>query len=382
MNLHLVNDEKFINGSINTFERFYPGKNIFIVQKSNSKNWKPRYVSGNDVKFLSLTNRKDVNAISDIVAKTGVTSIFVHYLTDAKAAILNSIRHKNKSIKTYWIFQGADLYGVLHKRFNYELIDNTSKPVKSINQRIASIISRIKFLAFYRAFPFASYKKFIKELDYFCFWNPYDFKLLKHHFDTDAEFKYFGYNASLAENLLPNTTVNDKVNIIVNNSASQNGNHRTVLDKLHLIGSNAFNKVVVPLSYGDSGVKKDVLEYGRTLFGDKFCPLTEFMAKDEYFKLLYDIDVAFFGARRQEAAGNIFLLLGLGVKVFLRKDNNMIHLLKDNGFIFFIFEDDLNTADDIKPLTSNEKLVNNKAYQDFYNPEKHTKMMENLIINV
>lgn len=380
MNLHIVNDEKFIKSSIDTFEKYYPGKNIFIVQKSNSKSWKSKYVSEEDgVQFLSLTNKSDIKQISKIVKEKNVKNIFVHYLTNNKAVIANKLKSEHKGLRTYWIFYGADLYSILNKEYNYVLHDDAPKALK--DPFLSKLKSRLKFLLFYGALPFKSYKKFIRELDYFCFWTVHDFILLKKYFETNAEFKDFGYYEGLDTDLSINVSQQDKVNIIINNSASKNGNHKTIFDKLNTLEISTLNKVVVPLSYGDTNYKDYVLNYGKAIFGEKFHPLVDFMPKDEYFKTLSDIDVAFYGARRQEAAGNIYFLLGLGVKVFLREDNNMTAFLRDNGFIFFVFEKDLNSADDIAALTESQKLINNRAYKTFYNPEKHHTMMKTLITN-
>lgn len=380
MNLHIVNDEKFIKSSIDTFEKYYPGKNIFIVQKPNTAGWKPKYVVARDeVLFLSLTNMSDIKRISSIIKERQVSNIFVHYLTNSKAAIVNKLKAENKSLNTYWIFYGADLYSILNKKFGYKLHDNPFDV--SAETFMSKIKSNLKFFLLYKAFPFSSYKKFIKELNYFCFWNPYDFKLLKKYFDTNAQFKDFGYYEGLDTGLSANLSQQSGVNIIINNSASKNGNHKTIFDKLNALEINGLSKVIVPLSYGDSNYKDYVLNYGKTIFGEKFYPLVDFMDKDEYFRTLSDVNVAFFGARRQEAAGNIFFLLGLGVKVFIREDNNMTAFLRDNGFVFFVFEKDLNSADDIVPLSESEKLINNRAYKDFYNTEKHHIMMKNLITN-
>ncbi|MBK6732482.1 MAG: hypothetical protein IPG60_16510 [Bacteroidetes bacterium] len=79
------------------------------------------------------------------------------------------------------------------------------------------------------------------------------------------------------------------------------------------------------------------------------------MPIDEYYALISNVPVAIFGHRRQEAAGNIFYLIGKGVKIFLRNDNNMISWFRDRGFIVYSFEDNLSSINDLRPLTYDER---------------------------
>lgn len=115
------------------------------------------------------------------------------------------------------------------------------------------------------------------------------------------------------------------------------------------------------ISYGSPRVRNHVLKIGKKLFASQFQPIFEYMPRDEYFALITSVEVAVFGARRQEASGNISTLLRNGVKVFLRENNNLLQYYKEKGYILFSFENDLHSMKDLKPLTVEEQKHNKEC---------------------
>jgi hypothetical protein len=172
----------------------------------------------------------------------------------------------------------------------------------------------------------------------------------------------------------------DYLRIIVNHSASLNGNHITVLKKLKKIDLVGDFEILAPLSYGDESVKRIVADFGRNNFGNKFTALLQRMPMNDYYDRLNEMSIAIFGNRRQEGAGNVFFLLKAGVKVFLRNDNNMIHWLRSNGFIVFSFEDDLISMQQLEPLTPDQALKNLTSYYNLFHILQEMIIMEKLII--
>ena len=63
------------------------------------------------------------------------------------------------------------------------------------------------------------------------------------------------------------------------------------------------------------------------MFGDKFCPLMDFMPLAQYNQILDEVDIAIFAHNRQQAMGNIINLLGRGKTVYLRADTSSYALL-------------------------------------------------------
>jgi len=64
---------------------------------------------------------------------------------------------------------------------------------------------------------------------------------------------------------------------------------------------------------------KKVKEYGIKIFDKKLIPLTEFMTLDKYWTYLSKIDIAIFDMTRQQALGNIYMLMEIGSKIYLNQ---------------------------------------------------------------
>src|SRR5690606_12945719 len=96
---------------------------------------------------------------------------------------------------------------------------------------------------------------------------------------------------------------------------------------------------------------------------------TTFLHKEDYFSLLSSCKVAIFGHRRQEAGNNIFFLLGMGTKIFLRPENNLLHYLKKRGFLIYNYYS-LKSLSDLVELTPAEKAHNLELLKIEFNQEK------------
>lgn len=376
MNLHLVHDEKFINGAVDLFEKYSPNENIFIV---NSSTGYFKYIKiRKEIIILNFNEKKSLKEISILIEKYSIKKVFVHYLDYHKSQVVNMLK-KEFNLKTFWVFFGADLYTLLHEDFDYPLFDNEIKQKISFYQYLRSKLSFIKRLILTRDSPKQSILKFIREMDYFCFWNIYDYELLKSYYHTNAIHLDFSYFNSSERNVSVIGSKKD-LKIVVNHSGSIFANHSTILNKIYSIDTQKkIKEIIAPLSYGDEEVIGITRQLGNELFKEKFIPILNFLELATYFKIFQDVSVAFYGARRQEAAGNVMYLLGRGVKLFLRNDNNMINYLKDKGFIVYSFEDDFKTIDDLNPLDKEQMIINNEVFNKLFSTEQEKLVMENLL---
>ena len=109
------------------------------------------------------------------------------------------------------------------------------------------------------------------------------------------------------------------IHIQIGNSADPTNEHFEMLQMLEPYKTENI-RIYVPLSYGDSDHATRVAAEGKRIFGGKFVALTDLMPMAEYIEYLTKIDIAIFNHRRQQAMGNIITLLGMGKKVYLRKD--------------------------------------------------------------
>lgn len=367
MFLHFLDDDKFAKGTIEQFESVYKGRNIYII---NSVNQKSQHVEvGKNIICLRISKNKSFEILQKIIEKNHVIKIFAHNLTPLKALICSKLKLENHQLKLYWIFYGADLHSILEKYYGFNFQDYDLNKFK-LRTKIIDFLKDNFFKIKYGLSPYLAFKNYVKELNFFCFWNKYDFSLLKDYFETDAKFLEFYYVNTLILNQIGIKNSQNNI-LLINNSASINGNHRTILNFLKKINAvNFFQKIIIPLSYGDEFVKNDITKMGYIYFGEKFYPMLEFLSLESYFEAINGVSVAIFGANRQEAGGNIFHLLGNGSKVYLRKKNNMLECLRDWGFIVFCFEEDLISTDDLLPLSLPEMKKNIELFKKYFNQDR------------
>ena len=385
MNLHIVEDEKFINGAIDLFEKYSPGNNIFIVNGTSDR---LKYVvDRKEVVAFKLSKIGSVDRILAIIKNDNIEKIFIHFLTPLKSYLSNKAKEKYQ-VKIYWIFYGAELYQMLNKDFSYQLHDRKAREVLSLNSVLAGVSAYVREKASFFKFYFLNKEKpresilsFLGIVDYFCFWNYHDYALLKKHYKTSAKFLYFAHFNSIDVNSCRGEViVKQNLKVVLNNSASLSGNHTTLLRRIHEVDKNKrISELIVPLNYGSQKVLKETTQAGIKLFGSRFNPLLRFLDAESYFKLLGGISVGFFGARRQEGSGNIIQLIAFGAKVFLRNDNNMLKYLKENNFIVFSFEDDFKSSEDLDPLSTDQIIHNQSLFTSLFNEEKERSVMKAII---
>lgn len=374
MNVHILPEDKFTQYARQLFEKYYPQENLYIVNTSDINNLK--YLSlTDDFLFLDLMNENSLPIIEE-KANHKIENIFVHYLNKPHGDVALKLKHKYNS-KLYWIPFGVDLYPILKDKKKYILNDYPIKPCKErftcklIRQRIKDCIKKIigiDYTYFYR---------FVEHCDYFCFWDIYDYELLVNNFHTKCKFKFFAYNEEVLIPIIENA---QKTNtIIINNSASPSGNHLSVMRKLLHIDNEKQFDIILPLSYGDDCVVKQVTEYANKYYGNKTTILKDFIPLEQYNEILSKTSVAIFGNRRQEAAGNIFMHMRLGNKVFLRKENNIYRLVKEWGGYVYCFEKELNTIEDLlTPLTQEQIQKNRQVVEQKFSIQSEKNYMQEL----
>lgn len=110
------------------------------------------------------------------------------------------------------------------------------------------------------------------------------------------------------------------INIQIGNSATLTNNHFEVLKNLSRFKEENIN-IFIPLSYGNMEYAERVVSYGKEIFGDKFIPVQNFMSLDEYCRFLYNMDIAIFDMKRQQALGNILMQMRMGCKIYLNRES-------------------------------------------------------------
>jgi dTDP-N-acetylfucosamine:lipid II N-acetylfucosaminyltransferase len=153
-----------------------------------------------------------------------------------------------------------------------------------------------------------------------------DFELAKKYYGTQAKHhKCFSYVSNVFKDYSDLKSASNNFmgkKILIGNSANPTNNHFEILDKISTFNNDNL-EVICPLSYGNIEYAEKVINKGHSLFGNKFKPLTDFIPLEEYIKILAKVDIAIFAHNRQQAMGNIGILLGLGKKIYMRDDTTL-----------------------------------------------------------
>lgn len=170
-----------------------------------------------------------------------------------------------------------------------------------------------------------------------------DFETVSRIYGTNAVFSQVFYPypidlQGLAE-LKKNVPDHPGKNILLGNSGSPSNNHIEALERLaHYKGLEI--RIICPLSYGGTEEYIDsVIRKGHELFGEKFVPLKEFIDPEAYSLLLYNTDIAVMNHDRQQGMGNIFPLLFIGRKVYMKSGTTSYNFLKSLGCVIFVTQD-------------------------------------------
>ncbi|MDP2423648.1 MAG: TDP-N-acetylfucosamine:lipid II N-acetylfucosaminyltransferase [Bacteroidales bacterium] len=127
----------------------------------------------------------------------------------------------------------------------------------------------------------------------------------------------------------------EPINIMIGNSGDPSNRHIEMIAMLAHFSNEAIT-IQCPLSYGGTpAYKLHVMEFGQSIFGDKFQPILNLVDAEAYSRVLGRIDIALMNHKRQQGLGNIMSLLYLGKKVYLRSDTTSFYFFSRNNCLVF-----------------------------------------------
>lgn len=265
-----------------------------------------------------------------------------------------------KDITLIWSTIGCDIYSDINfLEIKKALTLNLYKPytrkyiygAKNITELIKQLIRKtingclLKNIA---------YKRILRRANYISTVLPNEYELIKQNNKTNADFFYFKYiskafmSAEIKKNELGNM-------VLLGNSATETNNHLDILKVLDDIKLDT-SRLLIPLNYGNK-------KYGNMI--NSYCQekqikavvLLDFMDFDKYVSLLNNCSYCIIGCVRQQAVGNIILMLLRGVKLFLYKDSVIFKYLISRGYYVFPI-DDISSESFVFPLTIEQKKRN------------------------
>lgn len=213
----------------------------------------------------------------------------------------------------------------------------------------------------------------IKRIGHFVTHIKGDYELAKKWYGINGEWhECFMYPSNLYQSHINYTPKNDHLNILLGNSADPSNNHKEIIEKIKQTEQTNFT-IFCPLSYGKKEYAKTISNDGEQIFGERFVSLLDFMTPDNYRKLLSIIDIGIFNHNRQQGMGNITALLGMGKKVFIRKNISTWEFLEKIGIKAFDVE-----MLDLTPLDNKTSESNIAITQEYFSKNNLIKQLNTI----
>ncbi|MET4001086.1 TDP-N-acetylfucosamine:lipid II N-acetylfucosaminyltransferase [Marinobacterium sp. MBR-109] len=364
--LHIASDNKFIDQAYTVFEKAFPESNNFIII-SKSKN----------LKYAKLKKYSHIKYTVSQIRRPRVGKpeykkydlVIFHSFGDL---LYPEIFNVPDELSTVWIGWGYDYYDLIDNPTNLLLGETKKVAAQSYKSIIRSTISKVLRVAFKFAGISKSREKAIERLSFFSpvLPNEYDMVLRSRNWQSFPEHARWNYG-TMEDHLIKGFEGEqiDGNAILVGNSASLTCNHKETFDFLVKIGVEN-RKVIAPLSYGDTVYGEKIIALGKKYFGSDFNPLKDFMPIQDYVATIKQCGYVIMNHKRQQAVGNIVIMLYLGARVFLREENPTFPFLKDLGVEISSvqeLEKDISLLD--TPLSTEEKERNKRLVSDYWSRE-------------
>jgi len=370
MILHICEDNRFAAMAKNQFDSLDKNRHIYLINSSTD------YLS-----YFSIENNVIIKKggtkdhLSFVKSRNWEAIIFHNCNQKYKWQIINQISENTKII---WLSWGSDIY-MLPKFRNKLYKKETQRLLNRINSKIFNLdyISRIVL---------GKYKKQIKaynRIDYCAPVIKQDLELINGEYNLKiklANFSYGDLKYYLGKDIEKTIAGN---NILIGNSADFSNNHVEAFDLIKDIKLNN-SKIIVPLSYGgNTRYSEEVQKIGRKLLSNDFNPLTNLIPLDDYRELLFSCSVAIMNHTRQQALGNIIMLLWMGVKIFFDESNPVyLHFINNNILVYKTTEIIGMRDSFLKPMNKEGVINNRKGLLVLYSKksvEAKTKEVVSLI---
>ncbi len=355
--LHLGTNDKFLWQAVDVFEKVNPGFNDVCIL--NIKNKKVPCSKKTNIKVLQVKYPQfQLPRVSSRVYKKYDIVVFHSF----DSLIFPEIFAIPKNVAKFWVGWGFDYYSeisspkklLLPKTYQYRS-DGNSKRKNNIFLKMTRFIAEMLGVKKNKC-------EAISKLDFFAPVIPEEYDMLKssRKWSRFPDFLNWNYGTIEDHFLKGFDDVSDVGDaILLGNSASLTCNHLDAFEILARLETNG-RKIVVPLSYGGEAYADKVCLDGGKYFGDNFLPLRGFLPISEYVKTISQCGFVVMNHNRQQGLGNIVIMLYLGAKVFLRKENPLYENLISQGFIISAVQDLDKNPDLIKEKLAKSDAENNK----------------------
>lgn len=381
--LHILHDEKFIDGAIDTFNSTSAINTYVSIEDTKPFNRIKLHASD-----VSIIGR---NEILSFIVSGGFQLVAFHTLTRDKYELVLQIP---KHIKILWLAWGYDLYQTyptpildvdLYKEYTKKYISSLI-PKIPIHTQIKRLIKKVIFYSKYKKLQIEHenflrkerdiIEKVFERLDYMSTILPSEYDALCEY--TSFKATYFPFQYVNREKLEPNWITADANKILLGNSATATNNHLDIFDRLSK--ENIINECIVPCSYGDFDYRDNLVRAVESKPNINI--VHDYMPFADYIQMLRSCRVGIFGHIRQQAIGNVLFCMLQGSKIFLYKDSVAYKYFKKAGYIIFSIEDDLSNDSVNQLLTDEERNINATKILNQFAYENVVERLDRLLKNI
>lgn len=379
MNLHISNDEKFLDPFIVNAENYTNSKNVYIVI---TKQEELKHVKTKNV----ITCKPELNSLEQTVSSLkDFERVYFHSFSELFSVIYFS--PVLQGIKKYLLFYGFEVFGLKKYELSFYLPKTKEYVKKNESFYFTPKLNPIEFRR--EVINYRYYGKQKTQLDNKIITALSKFDYIGHFIEEDVKayiqpvapnikwinWNFFGKSVGVDETFKQDSaTLNT---ILLGNSASPFNNHIEALEYLSDAGVKL--EIMVPLSYsGSENYINKVVDLGTKQFKDNFLPLTDFLPMKEYYKLMQGVKAAVFFNLRSQAAGNILWLLTHNIPVFMLEQNNLYKMLTRSGIVVYSIERDLKPfLNDSSDFTAH--LENEKGIEEVFGEKAMKRKYHNLL---
>lgn len=362
--LHCLIDDKFLDGVINVF-------NYSQVKYNNIDNhYIYIYKDKCPDEFVYVKQKDKIDLVSaenalDHIINNRFDVVVLHSFPSLPLKVISKLP---RCIKLIWFAWGYDIYNdrfehkalvpiKKYKQITQTYLRNTKENKVSLRDCLYKIKQRLIYSRLY--------ERAISRVDYFSGVIPAEYDMLEKLPYFRAKRIDYNYFDIPSNRELSDSNGN---NIIIGNSADYTNNHLDIIDILKNVDLGD-RKVFIPLSY-PSNVNDyvgEIVSRGKEAWSMNFVPLLSFMSYEEYRNIISSCKYAVFYHERQQAMGNIWMALNLGICVFMSKYSAAYKHLCECGFIIFSVQDDLELMLRTgQSLTNEQKMQNKELFKKYF----------------
>lgn len=308
--LHILPMDKFVPDFINFVNNNFAGMNQHFVTYGNEKKY-PFTPSKNHIHFRKFNFFYYLYIFVKIQTSS---KIVLHSLLDIKLVFLLSWNKKILN-RCYWVIWGDEIYQ--HDKFDTIYWKNRESLKQVVFSKIPYLVTTTKG----------------------------DVQLAQKLYGNQGkQISCFTYPSNIYKKNILNCNdelgSKDSILIQVGNSCNPTNKHEKVFNLVK--GSNLTKyKIFCPLAYGDPKYGEKVSRLGQELFSKKITFQKSLINLADYNQKLSSIDIGIFAQTRQQAAGNIITLLGMGKTIYMNTASPLFDYFTSLDLVIHDYEDGL-----------------------------------------